>query len=228
MNLTVNMTLEWCDSEGEKRIDRILAIRRNRVELFEITNPNALPKSLLISAVVEALEQKTCILLPPVSSPQLLRPEESIPKHHRERRDLAWEAIRAILEAPNHGAFDAGTRGKLIREAVARAVKSKKTIYGYLRKYWRHGCAKNALLPDFQNCGGKGKVRVPGALKRGRPNQTRRANGVQDGINIGPGERDKIRQGIKRFHDNPRLRGKYTLEEAYDLTVEDFFIFATN
>ncbi len=223
MNLIVNMTLEWSDSEGEKHIDRVLEITPDRVVLFEISDPNAFPRFHPKSEILDAIERKYCTLLPPVSSPQLLRREESIPKHHRERRDLAWEIIKVIIEAPNYGTFDAEIRGKIIREAVARTGKSKKTIYKYLRKYWRYGCAKNALLPCFHKCGGKGKLRTPGEKKRGRQNQTRRAMGVQDGINIGPEEKDKIRQGIKRFHDNPRLRGKYTLEEAYNRTLGDFF-----
>ncbi len=199
------MLLDWSECEDRKRINRILAIKSDGVVLFDITDPNALPKFHSISEILDALERKECEPLSPLSSPQLLRSEESIPESHRQRRDRAWSVIKSIIESPNHGAFDPENRGKLIRDTMLRTGKNKDMIYRYLRKFWRHGATKNGLLPDFANCGAKGQLRIPGTKKRGRPNNTRRSLGIQDGINIGPDEQEKIRRGIKRFYHNPKL-----------------------
>ena len=89
MSLAVNMLLDWSECEDRKRIDRILAIKSDGVVLFDITDPKALPRFHPISEVLNALEQKECESLAPVSSPQLFRAEESIPESHRQRRDHA-------------------------------------------------------------------------------------------------------------------------------------------
>ncbi len=111
---------------------------------------------------------------------------------------------------------------------MLRTGKNKDMIYRYLRKFWRHGATKNGLLPDFANCGAKGQLRIPGTKKRGRPNNTRRSLGIQDGINIGPDEQEKIRRGIKRFYHNPKLNQRFTLKEAYERTLEAFFRISYN
>ena len=57
----------------------------------------------------------------------------------------------------------------------------QKTIYSF----WQRGLNKNALLPDYNKSGGKGKERdLSGANKVGRPRKYALNNDLNEGINI--------------------------------------------
>ena len=74
------------------------------------------------------------------------------------------------------------------RELVLKCVKetnvSESTINRYLKKYWIGGKCINALIPNYNLCGGKGKEKTTkeNGLKRGRPRNNRDLIG--SGINI--------------------------------------------
>jgi hypothetical protein len=72
---------------------------------------------------------------------------------------------------------------------------SHPTIYRYLRRYWQRGQTPNALLPDYGNSGGRGKVRQSSAgVKRGRP----RKNAAEEGAGLNADEE------IRRTFASPR------------------------
>ena len=62
-------------------------------------------------------------------------------------------------------------RAELIKVLVSMKVGAKSTIYRYLRRYWQRGQTPNALLPDYANCGGKGKPKTRGEKRLGRPKE---------------------------------------------------------
>lgn len=57
-------------------------------------------------------------------------------------------------------------RGKLIKICEAKGF-AKPTIYRNLRKYWIRGKTKNALLPDYFNCGNKAISKLSYTKKTG-------------------------------------------------------------
>lgn len=82
---------------------------------------------------------------------------------------------------------------------------------------------KNALLPAFNNCGGKGKRRIaqhPNAPKLGRKSALTNTAGNQQGVRITPDIERRFKKGIKKFYETD---DKFSLKDAYDLTIEKFF-----
>ncbi|MBJ7532836.1 hypothetical protein JDN40_01725 [Rhodomicrobium vannielii ATCC 17100] len=71
---------------------------------------------------------------------------------------------------------------------------TNQTLYRLLRRYWQRGLAPNALLPDYANCGGRGKDKASSARKRGRS----QLGGDEEGINITPEIRSIFRAVITR------------------------------
>lgn len=145
--------------------------------------------------------------------------QEMLPPKYLQLRARAWEII-APLVAQEPDIYDARRRGQMIARATAEHQVSHPTIYRYLRRYWQRGQTPNALLPDYCNSGGKGKVRQSSeGIKRGRP----RKNGADDGPGLNADEdiRRIFRVAIARYaasHD------KFSRLGAYQQMLDDFFI----
>ncbi|WP_186431372.1 Mu transposase C-terminal domain-containing protein [Clostridium sp. BSD9I1] len=124
-------------------------------------------------------------------------------------------------------------RGSLINKVIIEYGCAKKTVYEYLRLYWENGKMKYALLPNIYKRGGKGKDKIPGDKKRGRPlkytivtqvteNYDNLNNSItQSGINITDEIKQKIEKGFKKFYAN---QNKITYVQAYQKTLERYFV----
>jgi hypothetical protein len=96
---------------------------------------------------------------------------------------------------------------------------SKVMIYKYLRKYWQRGKTKNALLPDYFNSGAKGKPRVAGEKKRGRPRKRVDISGV--GINVDENTKKVFRVAINKYFLTQK---ENSLTKAYELMLRSFYV----
>jgi hypothetical protein len=145
--------------------------------------------------------------------------QEMLPAKYLQLRARAWEII-APLVAQEPDIYDARRRGQMIAHATTAHQVSHPTIYRYLRRYWQRGQTPNALLPDYCNSGGKGKVRQSSAgVKRGRP----RKNGADDGPGLNADEeiRRIFRVAIARYAAGHE---KFSRLGAYQQMLAEFFI----
>jgi len=175
----------------------------------------ALPQVVQLDALQRDLEVGRCKLL--TTDPHLKIVDDSaLPEIQKNRRDRAWEIVADLIAnepeiyKPNH-------RAKKVAACVAAGLATRATIYSYLRRYWQRGQTPNALLPDFTNSGGKGKVRIPNLnIKRGRP----RRLGDLSGLNVDEEMRKTFRVAVARYYTT---QNKFTLRGAYDQMIKDFF-----
>jgi hypothetical protein len=142
--------------------------------------------------------------------------EISLPEQRKGRRDHAWKIVADLIRDepeiyyPRH-------RAQKVAEFVAAGRATRATIYLYMRRYWQRGQTPNALLPDFYKSGGKGKARPASAdIKRGRP----RKLGELPGLNVDDDIRKIFRVAVARYYTT---QVKFTLREAYDQMIKDFF-----
>lgn len=147
-----------------------------------------------------------------------LRLESELPETYRQKRDTAWLIIEPLVATPN--IFYPSWRGPQITERAKQTSCTKKTIYGYLRRYWQGGQQRNALLPRYDRCGGRGQSRSPGAVKRGRPSLLSQISGQPRGVNITDEMQQQFRRGIRQFYENEQ---KTPLTQAYQRTLEAYF-----
>lgn len=145
--------------------------------------------------------------------------QELLPPKHLQLRARAWEIVEPLV-ALEPGIYEARLRGQLIAQATAMHGVSHPTIYRYLRRYWQRGQTPNALLPDYGNSGGRGKVRLASAgVKRGRP----RKNGAGDGPGLNADEeiRRTFRVAIARYAAG---HARFSRLGAYQQMLADFFV----
>lgn len=140
-------------------------------------------------------------------------------------RDNRFSIIQGLASDPD--IYSRSSRGALVNEVTEKTGTPKKTIYAYLRQYWQRGCTANALLPDYENSGGRGKKRSAPGKKLGRPRSI--APGTGAAID-GEVER-QFRVALDRHYLNEkrhslsyahrRFEGMYALTHP-DVAKEDF------
>ncbi|MBL8203478.1 MAG: transposase family protein [Blastocatellia bacterium] len=148
--------------------------------------------------------------------------DETLTTKQRELRDKGWSAIEGLVKPElEPQIFQKDFRGELIKKAAEKSELEIKTIYKYLRKFWQRGKVQNALIPDFFNCGGKGKNKSDGAKKRGRPRKFGNDPEIGEGININEEIRRIFHTALKRFYLNEK---ETPLPVVYDLMVGEYFV----
>ncbi|WP_035261141.1 Mu transposase C-terminal domain-containing protein [Desulfonatronum lacustre] len=153
---------------GETR-HRVLNITNDGHVLINIDSIHSFPEYISASEV-EAAILSECMrnVDDPYKHLVTQLPEQgSISQQVRDKR---LSVIESLIQNPN--IFNRTGRGALVQQASDQSGIAKKTIYSYLRQYWQRGSTPNALLPDYDNSGGKGKRRSNSEKKLGRPRST--------------------------------------------------------
>lgn len=225
MKLGINTIIRW-GHDGEKpRFERVLYVdvSNSEVWLIDVNYEKAFPvffryeelKDLILAnraQIITNYEPYTVITLP----------DEELGKEFAEYikyRDSSWELIRPLLERHVHELFNRKTRGQLIAQLVKHTGKRKYTIYSHLRRYWQRGCIKNALFPDWHNCGSI-KNRQDHGNKRGRPSTETLQTGQPTGRNVTSQDKEIFREGIKRFSLNGEAK---SLPRVWELIKEHYY-----
>jgi putative transposase len=220
--LFINALLEWKVSETDRYLQRVLWIdnAQNKVILIQIPAKKHLPYVQDLRQLQEKMRQGYCILL--TADPYLATQDRDYLTEKQVRfRDQAWTVICKLLGDIPSQIFDSAIRGKRIKALLTEKQFAKPTIYAYLRNYWQGGQTKQALVPQFKQRGGRGKIREvsENAPKRGRPVLIETESPRQYGINITSVERDKIIAGAIKYFEKKKL----TMRDAYNATLDDFF-----
>ncbi|GIK42636.1 MAG: hypothetical protein BroJett011_64690 [Chloroflexota bacterium] len=219
MLLLKNTLIKWLNEEAEvERVDRILWIdpARSYVYTLDMADKRALPIKRSYAQIIAALNQAEALV---VTRDQryLLQPEEQFSQKQRQRREATWVLIEPIVRAEGEAAFIPQQRGQLIEAVAQQTGRAKRLIYEYLRRYWREGQVKNALIPRFDQSGLKpGPELEPATVKRGR----RRSRDEQAGMNIDGVTKKLLEKGYKRFYLSGECK---TLTEAHRRTLTAFF-----
>jgi Integrase core domain. len=125
-----------------------------------------------------------------------------------------------MIEQEKEKLFYPQYRGQLVEALSKSTGRRKATLYALLRRYWQRGPSRNALLPLFSNCGGRGKRRQEAKVKRGRPSKLSKSLNQKLGINVSDDTLQRFRCGVKLFYENRQAR---TLKGAFQLILERFF-----
>lgn len=224
MELNNNMLLDWVTADGAQKIERVLRIEpsKERVVLIDIFDRHSMPYEISMPDLLSAGENGDFRVLR--DDPYALTVVESdIPEKHRLRMERIWGLISPIIELPNGGAFDETERFRVISKISLERGVPLISLYRYLRRFWKRGQTKYALLPDYRNCGGRGKERLPGEAKRGRPHNLTKIDGLERGKNIGPDDKRIIQLGMKLFFEDSKTPNPPSLRRAYTLLLAKYY-----
>jgi hypothetical protein len=137
--------------------------------------------------------------------------DEELTEAERSVRDRAWDLIGTVVKV-EPDIYTPQSRAKLVKQAGG----TRQTCYKHIRRYWQRGNVPNALVPDYENCGAKGKPRAISGRKRGRPRSISPGNG----INVTDDVLKLMRTAYSRICERSR---KATLKTAYDWLLGNCF-----
>jgi hypothetical protein len=153
----------------------------------------------------------------------LKRVDADIPEEYRDRRDLAWAAIKSLVVDHRLDMFCPKSRGPLIAQCEQKTGHNRKVLYEWISKYFRGGMFPNTLLPRWDVCGSQGKPRNV-TKQLGRPPKTvsQQSSDHEEHsfFNVDEHTRDLLLNGYRKFYEkNP----KNTWEQAYLKTMGLYF-----
>ena len=154
-----------------------------------------------------------------IEDPYLFASTEKLSEKHKLIRDQRWNVIERLVATENEPQiYDRKIRGKLIKQASIEHGLSFVAIYKYLRIYWQRGKTQNALLPDYNNSGGRNKSKILGEKKVGRPRKFKHVIG--EGVNVTPEDLNKFVKALDTHYYIPN--GKIP-EEVYNLLLQEHY-----
>lgn len=106
-------------------------------------------------------------------------PNDLIPEKHKRFRDRVMGRIGEIVQR-RPDIFEVRSRALLIKSVISRCGGTYLTTNRYVRRFFQRGAVPQALIPDYRNCGNRGRPKSAGLKKRGRP----RKKNPGPGINI--------------------------------------------
>ncbi len=216
MRFTVNTIIKWEVEDEKQNLERILFLDQDLLYVINI-NDNSLPFPRKISDINEALFDERAQIAN--EDPYLLLiSDEELPPKHKEKRDKAWKIIKNFVRNEPE-IFEPTYRRKLIKKTVEQFDVSENTVASYLKRYWKRGKTPNALVPDYRYCGGPGKERTAGKVKRGRPRKHQNITG--EGINITEDIKKTFRIAINKYY---YTTAKNSLVLTYELMRKEYFV----
>ncbi|HIE6633203.1 MAG: DDE-type integrase/transposase/recombinase [Bacillus paranthracis] len=214
-----NEIVSFTDASGKEMTERILWIDDGYIICYtiDIKSAKALPIKRRLSDLEELLNQELLHVVREEPFAFVYQKEESIPQKQKDIRDDRWKIVHEIVSL-EPDIYDKQKRGKLVAETCERTKKIKSVIYSYLRQYWKRGKVKNALLPDYRNSGGRGKERILGSNKTGRPRKFSDVTG--EGINVTDEIKQIFQVSIKKYYHTVK---KNPLSAAYQMMLKAYF-----
>jgi putative transposase len=227
MELTENMIIEYFDDKRKSiKTERILWISPDKLQAvtFDLEKDSALPEWTTIQGIEESLSLKTARILE--MDPYSPKVGEVPDDKSIQSRDRAWGMIRDfVMDEPD--VYDSRLRSTMINEYIQKMdgeqVKIHKTqIYRKLRKYWRRGKTKNALLNDYSTCGAPGVSRESKTgIKRGRKSAITILDPIRVvGVNITEEDLQLFRLAIATYY---HTRKKNPLKYAFDRMIIEYY-----
>lgn len=214
INILQNNIIQFTTEDTKKtELLRVLWVDnlQNTAILINIKDSNALPIIRAISDLDNLYSAGSINIWDFYEDSRFVLLEDEIPQHSKEKRDTAWEYINELTKL-EPDIYMPSIRGKLIKDICISKGITNKSIYKYLRRYWQHGKIKNSLLPNYFNCGGKGKEKPFTLNKRGR-NRAIDSN-PKAGINITSTDIKIFNKAFNDFYLSPqKLPLKHTYEK---------------
>lgn len=226
-DLFINDLIEWESDGNSQLIERIIWLDEGYIIAFviDVNSKKGLPKPKKVSEILEALSEGVAFKQKQDPWARIVR-EENLTEREKEYRDKAWEIILSLV-ANEPSIYYRNMRGSLVKKVVEKYNEGReedklveKTVYGYMRRFWQRGKTKNALIPDFINSSGKGKIRGHSNKKRGRPKKYAHEPEIGEGVNITEEDRKIFRVAINKFYNTSK---RNSFQTAYELMVKEFY-----
>lgn len=217
MDFQLNQIIRWQINEEKIRHERIIDIDAVSSEVWtiDIEDKRAFTKFYKYEDLLAAITAKQALVIVNYTPFKIITlPDDELSlqaKKHIEYRDAAWELIAPLIEKQIHKFFDSKSGRHEISKRASETGRQTNKIYFQLRRYFQRGCTKNALFPDWHNCG-----KTEGSESQGKKRGRKNSNGESTGRNLTPDDHKKFDGGIKDYI----IKGKHSLPGAWQLIKE--------
>lgn len=159
--LQINDVVKLCETRY-----RVLDSSKSGYIWFNIDLGKQFPEHIALAEIEDAIHSES---LTRVDDPYNYLASQIPEKGSKAQqlRDKRYALIEGLVSDP--GIYRRAERGAMVQRVFEEKGTIKKTLYLYLRQYWQRGCTPNALLPDYEKSGGRGKKRIAQKTKFGRP-----------------------------------------------------------
>ncbi len=148
---------------------RILAELPDEIILIALDNESAFPSVVSRQELLDAIDNEVLQRIEdPYARLYYAKPDDGTKA--RELRDKNYQLIQPLIS--NQEWMFPRARNRAVNHIIATHGSTKQTLDRLIRRYWQRGQTPNALLPDYENSGAKGKKRLSKGGKLGRPRQT--------------------------------------------------------
>lgn len=158
------------DPETARRV-RVLEASplKDTVWLLDCIEPSAMPFRMGLKHLKQQLAQGDVMVA--AEDPYLAWPmrEDDVAARFIAKRDANWSVIEPLISAGQEALFHKEHRHRLLRARADSVGMTRQTLYALLRRYWRGGQTKHAVLPSWDRCGGLGKPKTSATVRLGRP-----------------------------------------------------------
>lgn len=131
------------------------------------------------------------------------------------KRDYYWNLLKDLLSQEPQ-IYEKKFRRSEIRKITSVEVVSEQTLNDKLKSYWIAGKVKNALAPEYVNCGGRGKEKQSNENKRGR----KRSVSKGEGVNVDSAIRKMFEISLNKYY---YTSARKSLKLTYELMLNDYF-----
>lgn len=215
MIIAINDVLEL----SENSLERVLWLDESidQVYVIDIFDSKASPTLKRLSEITNSLKDG---FIRKVEDPyNTVFLEDDLNDKYKKIRDDAWNVISDLVKPDNEPEiYDAKKRGSLVKENCQSKGFAKSSTYRHLKRFWQKGKTKNALLPDYFNCGNKAISKSSYTKKVGSPRKNADVIGV--GVNVDVEIEQIFKFCIDKYYKNSQ---KNSLTAVYNLMIKDFF-----
>ncbi len=194
---------------------RVLATLPSEDSAFVISlkREDSVPVKMVLSDIQNSIDDKECVI---VADERIVLSPGNATDRQIEKANAYWELIGDFV-SDEPDCYDKKIRSRFISETEKTTGKTRMSIQRLLYSYWVGGMTKNALIPNYQKRGGRGKHKTIGKKPLGRPVIYKNSN---KRLSIGDAERNQIKQVIKGYYNKDT---KYDLTFAYKKFIEIFY-----
>ncbi|MDD6770604.1 transposase, partial [Inconstantimicrobium porci] len=215
--ISVNSVYKYVDVEDGERI-RIIDIDKYNVYMVNIDATTSMPKKQDIDKIKDEIE---CSKLLKIKDPYIKIIEDSeLTNTQIKIRNEDWDFIQTYWSQYKEDILNKSKRSEALMHISEESGYGSIKVKRVFSRFWQRGMNKNALIPDYNKSGGRGKQKKLSDAKVGKPRKVDYYGNKIDGINITDDVKKQFSFVINKYYRNNK---KKSLKEVYTLMLKDFY-----
>ncbi len=215
--ISINSVFKYVDIYSGERI-RVIEMDENYLYVVNIDAVTSMPRKESLNKIKEELEVNKLILM---KDPFIrIIDDKELSPVQLERREEDWAFIEKYWEKYKDDILNKSKRAKVFKFICDESNYGLSKVKRLFSRFWQRGMNKNALIPDYDKSGGKGKDKKLTTTKTGKPRKVNYYGQIVEGINITDDIKKQFHFAINKYY---RTNKKISLKETYTLILKDFY-----